>query len=125
MQTIESQVTLLTQKVDALHQLIDQVNYRVTEILSSSQSHSSESGVLLDDRSVASTPSTGRMHRGEALLMHKDVLMDSVYLEADRTEQESTLSPEIQIQRLTAQLTAAYNRIANLEEQLLASRVHH
>jgi len=124
MQPIESQVTLLTQKVDALHQLIDQVNYRVTEILSSSQSQS-EAGVLLDDKSAASMPATGHIHRGEALLMHKDVLMDSVYLESDRTSEESTVSPEIQIQRLTAQLTAAYNRIATLEEQLLASRVHH
>jgi hypothetical protein len=33
---------------------------------------------------------------------------------------EQDLSPQIQIQRLTAQLTAAYNRIAALEEQLLA-----
>ncbi|WP_218081881.1 hypothetical protein [Anthocerotibacter panamensis] len=33
-----------------------------------------------------------------------------------------TLSPEAQIQRLTAQLTAAYNRIAALEEQLLYKR---
>jgi len=28
------------------------------------------------------------------------------------------------VQRLTAQLTAAYNRIAALEEQLLARRIH-
>jgi hypothetical protein len=35
---------------------------------------------------------------------------------------EQDLSPQIQIQRLTAQLTAAYNRIAALEEQLLAKR---
>ncbi|MEM1278566.1 MAG: hypothetical protein AAGG53_00810 [Cyanobacteria bacterium P01_H01_bin.152] len=124
MQPIESQVTLLTQKVDALHQLIDQVNDRVTEILSSSQSHP-EAGVLLDDRAIASTAAVSQIHRGEALLMHKDVLMDSVYLESEPTAKESTLSPEIQIQRLTAQLTAAYNRIATLEEQLLASRAQY
>ena len=35
---------------------------------------------------------------------------------------EQDLSPQIQIQRLTAQLTVAYNRIAALEEQLLAKR---
>jgi hypothetical protein len=35
---------------------------------------------------------------------------------------EQDLSPQIKIQRLTAQLTAAYNRIAALEEQLLAKR---
>ncbi|NJK62026.1 MAG: hypothetical protein HC921_04460 [Synechococcaceae cyanobacterium SM2_3_1] len=34
-------------------------------------------------------------------------------------------APEAQVQRLTAQLTAAYNRIAALEEQLLAQRMHH
>ena len=122
MQPIESQVTLLTEKVDALHQLIDQVNYRVSEILSSSQSHS-EAGVLLDDSSPA-IHQNGQLQRGEALRMHKDILMDSVYLESESIGEENALSPEIQIQRLTAQLTAAYNRIAALEEQLLASRVH-
>ncbi len=34
------------------------------------------------------------------------------------------IAPEAQVQRLTAQLTAAYNRIAALEEQLLAQRLH-
>jgi hypothetical protein len=37
---------------------------------------------------------------------------------------DKLLTPEIQIQRLTAQLTAAYNRIAALEEQLLLKRIH-
>ncbi|MGF1458537.1 MAG: hypothetical protein ACFBSG_05870 [Leptolyngbyaceae cyanobacterium] len=123
MQPIESQVTLLTEKVDALHTLIDQVNHRVTEILSSSQSHA-DADVLLDDNSSAMVGTTP-FHRGEALLVHKDILMDSVYMESDSTTEEASLSPEIQIQRLTAQLTAAYNRIAALEEQLLASRAHH
>lgn len=35
------------------------------------------------------------------------------------------LAPEVQVQRLSAQLTAAYNRIAALEEQLLAQRLKH
>ncbi|MGQ9836564.1 MAG: hypothetical protein ACUVRV_01010 [Cyanobacteriota bacterium] len=33
------------------------------------------------------------------------------------------IAPEAQVQRLSAQLTAAYNRIAALEEQLLAQRL--
>ena len=37
---------------------------------------------------------------------------------------DKNITPEIQIQRLTAQLTAAYNRIAALEEQLLRERIH-
>jgi hypothetical protein len=43
-------------------------------------------------------------------------------LENRQQIREQDLSPQIQIQRLTAQLTAAYNRIAALEEQLLAKR---
>ena len=60
----------------------------------------------------------------DSFFTHKDILVD------DRNEQNSVnstkeqdLSPDIQIRRLTAQLTAAYNRIAALEEQLLASRI--
>jgi hypothetical protein len=55
---------------------------------------------------------------------HKDVLVDNYSSEASMYSGEKALSPEIQIQRLTAQLMAAYNRIAALEEQLLAQRVH-
>ncbi|NEO26340.1 MAG: hypothetical protein F6K03_05435, partial [Kamptonema sp. SIO4C4] len=37
-----------------------------------------------------------------------------------RDEQE--FAPDLQVRRLTAQVTAAYHRIAALEEQLLAQR---
>lgn len=55
---------------------------------------------------------------------HKDVLVDVSYAESEARSSDRTLSTEVQIQRLTAQLTAAYNRIAALEEQLLSKRVH-
>lgn len=54
---------------------------------------------------------------------HKDVLTDGIYLDMHRQSGDN-ITPEIQIQRLTAQLTAAYNRIAALEEQLLRERIH-
>jgi hypothetical protein len=56
---------------------------------------------------------------------HKDVLIDGTS-EMSNSHQngEKALSADIQVQRLTAQLTAAYNRIAALEEQLLARRIH-
>ena len=53
---------------------------------------------------------------------HKDILLDGTVDHSRHGEKE--LTPEIQIQRLTAQLTAAYNRIAALEEQLFARRIH-
>ena len=52
---------------------------------------------------------------------HKDILVDGSGWEGDANE---GLSPDTQIRRLTAQLTAAYNRIATLEEQLFDCRIH-
>ena len=59
-----------------------------------------------------------------AFLEHKDILLDDSYFDKNSQSLEKELSAEIQIQRLTAQLTAAYNRIAALEEQLLSKRMH-
>ncbi|MEP0935062.1 hypothetical protein [Leptolyngbya sp. FACHB-8] len=57
---------------------------------------------------------------------HKDILADVDLVDSEtHSGDHQTLSPDLQIQRLTAQLTAAYNRIAALEEQLLARRVSH
>ncbi len=50
----------------------------------------------------------------------KDVLSDVQSYQPGNNGR--VLSPEAQIQRLTGQLTAAYNRIAALEEQLLSKR---
>ena len=124
MEPIQAQVTMLTEKVDALHQVIDQVNSRVTEILSASKSHSQPESSLLDDGYHSQVVSSSNFQRSESLLMHKDILMDSAYIDPETAGEDTILSPEVQIQRLTAQLTAAYNRIAALEEQLLASRTH-
>ena len=56
--------------------------------------------------------------------------MEGILLDEDmsaergaRAAASQDMPPEAQIQRLTAQLTAAYNRIAALEEQLLSQRL--
>ncbi len=55
---------------------------------------------------------------------HKDIIEDDDFKRSLDTHihLENDMSCEIQLQRLTAQLTAAYNRIASLEEQLLSQR---
>ena len=61
----------------------------------------------------------------ELMITHKDILNDedNYSLETyDYSPIELGMSCELQVQRLTAQLTAAYHRIAALEEQLLAKR---
>ena len=59
------------------------------------------------------------------LNQHKDILVDdeSVHASvADNNQSLEAISCEEQVHRLTAQLTAAYYRIASLEEQLLSVR---
>ncbi len=53
-------------------------------------------------------------------LHHKDVLEDDDSFGFERTI-NGAVPAEMQVRRLMAQLTAAYNRIAALEEQLLSS----
>lgn len=122
MDSLQDQVSVLNSKVDALHQLVEQLESQTVEVLSEIKgikggSHSSQ--VNHSSRSLALV----RTFDGE--MEHKDVLSDfTTYPESDSQGGERILSPEVQIQRLTAQLTAAYNRIAALEEQLLAKRIH-
>jgi len=56
---------------------------------------------------------------------HKDILIDEQKTAPRRfaiNTNNDDISCEEQVQRLTAQLTAAYHRIASLEDQLLAHR---
>ncbi|NCR46709.1 MAG: hypothetical protein GPJ09_22935 [Microcystis aeruginosa SX13-01] len=59
-----------------------------------------------------------------SLYDHKDILRDHGGKQAPAVNGDNSFADEIQIRRLTAQLTAAYNRIAALEEQLLSYRIH-
>jgi len=124
MDSIQTQVILLTNKIDALHQMIDQVNEQVSALIATQSC-----GITSDDGSKVARFAYGNAPRHapgrlDSVCEHKDILLDSSYLDLDRQSAETNFSPDVQIQRLTAQLTAAYNRIAALEEQLLASRVH-
>ena len=126
MEMLCQQVTVLTQQVDALYKLIENLNEKLLESanetkLKLNQQRNDCSGTLGNDQ----TSSYQSYSRLEALLEHKDILSDDSYFDKNSQSLEQELSADIQIQRLTAQLTAAYNRIAALEEQLLAQRVHY
>jgi hypothetical protein len=124
MDSIQEQVTMLTGKVDALHQMIDQVNGQVSNILALTHPKAlDDRDLMINDGSYDYVPQAGPTAL-DRVSEHKDILVDSSYLDLERHSNETTLSKDVQIQRLTAQLTAAYNRIAALEEQLLAIRVH-
>lgn len=125
MDAVQKQIVALSHKIDALYQMIDQLSCKVSDSLTEIKqiprqetnpfgsagqlrSHTYQSPSLLD-----------------SVMEHKDVLIDGKNeFSNSHQNSENALSADIQVQRLTAQLTAAYNRIAALEEQLLARRIH-
>ena len=133
---VQKQMHDLTSKVDSLHGLVEQLTQQVAAIAlaqtSAQTNGQNHNGSTRDSNgsspaSVAAevSPAVSAARTSMDLAMsHKDILNDESYLEGDKSSASSKMSPEIQIQRLTAQLTAAYNRMAVLEEQILACRFH-
>ena len=146
MESIQQQISILTRKVDRVYQIIDRLNQHVFENLdpqivngeetsikhplNREESHNGDSRRMSSDpnyrsNGYADLPSGASYRRDtpEWALAQQDILIDSSGVEISHHQiKEQDLSPQVQIQRLTAQLTAAYNRIAALEEQLLANR---
>lgn len=123
MDTLQRQINIMSTKVDALYQLIEQLSVKLSDVATeckfgADQLHRLDSGFTSSHRSYQSYASF------DSSMEHKDVLMDHNGLDATSHSGEKQLAPEVQVQRLTAQLTAAYNRIAALEEQLLSKRIH-
>ncbi|MCC3439169.1 MAG: hypothetical protein JGK20_27940 [Microcoleus sp. PH2017_05_CCC_O_A] len=124
MEALRQQVTVLTQQVDALYKLIENLNEKLLE----SAKETKLAQQHMDDRSLTAGNHKTSPYQSysnlDGILGHKDILLDDNYFDKNSQSLEKELTSEIQIQRLTAQLTAAYNRIAALEEQLVAKRMH-
>lgn len=124
MDSLQNQISSIIHKLDALNILTEQLSEKIDYLLSETQIGSEDGLAVLNDgwgNSLRSrTEHTSRM---ENTMGHKDILIDNEYPSSEGNTGERPLTPEIQIQRLTAQLTAAYGRIAALEEQLLARRI--
>ena len=124
MESLEKQILVLSDKVDAIYSVIERLDIRLSEVLSDSSTgklppiedyldNNQPVYKLIEDININET------------LEHKDVLIDGlVYSEMNYQSRNRQVTPEIQIQRLTTQLTAAYHRIAALEEQLVKQRVY-
>lgn len=124
MEALGQQVITLSHKVDALYKAIEQLNDKLAESLSDNRpgerDFSERPNFSLHDRHSPS-PSYSSL---DPVLEHKDILLDDNSFDKSGQNLDKELTADIQIQRLTAQLTAAYNRIAALEEQLLSKRIH-
>ncbi|MEO0407987.1 MAG: hypothetical protein AAF289_11610 [Cyanobacteria bacterium P01_A01_bin.135] len=129
---MQDQIDNLSNKLDALQGAVDRLNARVSDTLSALQVQPlAEPSIAVSVPEEALQPNTydrlPRTTRPVAQTLksqgHKDILADDAYVDIDSNYTERSLTPEVQTQRLMAQLTAAYNRIAALEEQLLDCRI--
>ncbi len=124
MNSLEKQVLTLSDKLDALHQVIERLDNKVTKAISSGCLEATQAYINSQENSASFQYHLKGRTSLNSEFEHKDVLADGVYSDINPQGGDKSLTPEIQIQRLTAQLTAAYNRIAALEEQLLLNRIH-
>jgi uncharacterized coiled-coil protein SlyX len=123
MEALNRQMMELHYKVDQLHRMVETLTKQFETLLADQQKQrppKPQSSSTTIQNSLAESNHKSNDKATE----HKDILddnstnlTDSEVLSLDRT-----LGPDLQIQRLTAQLTAAYHRIAALEEQLMAGR---
>jgi hypothetical protein len=118
MNHLQTQIATLNHKVDALYALIERLSSNVDYLLK-------DASVRANHVEATSSSSERMLSRDtsklDAMFEHQDVLLDRDLVSTDRHgDEDMKMTPEAQIQRLTAQLTASYNRIAALEEQLLS-----
>ena len=128
MDGLQQQINELNQKVSQLHHIVEQLGLQMLtshiprEAMVNEQS--SSKSPILPNVPPSVSPNVGKTRQYQSVMEHKDILQDE---HEGHTliapEEEPLLTTDLQVRRLTAQLTAAYNRIAALEEQLLASRV--
>jgi hypothetical protein len=125
MEPIQKQILTLSHKLDALYQIVEQLDNKVAQALSERclQRTQEVRESFLENSEAVHYQLKGHINLNPEL-EHKDVLVDGFFSDTSLQAGDRSLTPEIQIQRLTAQLTAAYNRIAALEEQLLFKRIH-
>lgn len=128
MDALQQKVIALQEKVDALYGLVEHTHQMVLALFIQSENVKPEplSDVPPPPAMPPMVPDIppDAISAADPTLTHKDVLPDAPGWEKlpDYNTSEQALSPELQIRRLTAQVTAAYSRIAALEEQLLARR---
>jgi hypothetical protein len=125
MDSSQGQFADLSQKISVINGSLDQLKLRLEEAIE--EIHALGQLSAASESLVTSAPFLGAhrhtMHSHSSELQHKDVLVDSDYADGEFSRHDGEMAPEMQIRRLTAQLTAAYNRIAALEEQLLSQRM--
>ncbi|MBV5257645.1 hypothetical protein FLX56_04310 [Synechococcus moorigangaii CMS01] len=118
--SVQGYINELKHQLDLLYQTVEQLQRGLGSDLSRS---ATDLGVVLPTIDPAAFGLDLRVG-GEAF-QHKDILFDETLNLEGHPIDERQMSPELQVKRLTAQLTVAYKRIAQLEEQLMSRQNEH
>jgi hypothetical protein len=114
--TLQQQLSIISEKIDGLYQQQEILSNQVTTLLKGQS--------LPSMAPVSSIMESSKEHSDIFRSTHRDILTDQEPIMIQDHGNNKPMSQELQMQRLMAQLTAAYNRIAALEEQLIAQRIH-
>jgi hypothetical protein len=124
MNALQVQINEINQKVDQLREIVQQLGNHLTVVSTADVATlPALAPVIVPERvAVASRPVPSPLPESK-VSEHKDIISDE-YMDSSFffPGSDAFMTADIQICRLTAQLTAAYNRIAALEEQLIARR---
>jgi TolA-binding protein len=124
--SLQEQIQGLNSKVEQLQQLVIQLSQQITVLTDQSfafQNNDSKNNHSVSRHRISLDYRPTEAHKIDSLMLHKDVLVDEDdTLPFGILPDEQPLTADIQVNRLTAQVTAAYHRIAALEEQLMAQR---
>ncbi len=130
--SIQAQVDRLQEQVRDLHVALERMPEQIASVLISAQGMASRATPVASG-STSGSSGSGSHHPLSVITPEPEPETEETYsfLLKEETpaynqrQMGQHITAEAQVQRLTAQLTAAYNRIAALEEQLLAQRIKH
>ena len=122
--SLEENIQALNFKVDQLHRIVLDLSQHIRTLTDkqpiSLYGQDSQNYTTFGQQDVSLESSLDPV---ASRILHKDILIDEDdNLSFWGLQNEQPLTAEIQINRLTAQVTAACHRIAALEEQLIAQR---
>lgn len=145
MEILKMQVDSLTRKVDMIYAMIEEMNAKLSLELNTrsmqnyqariSDNFMTEYLMTEEDELADDLPNNYSSNYSSNYPSNYSSNYSNNYQRehhvrgAERTlgnsiDADQELASDLQLQRLTAQLTAAYNRIAALEEQLLSARIN-
>jgi hypothetical protein len=133
MEILKMQVNALTRKVDMIYAMVEEINAKLslelnTRSMQNYQARISDNFMteylMVEEDEVEDDLSSNYSNNYSSNYQRDNRARGIERTVGNSLDTDQELAGDLQLQRLTAQLTAAYNRIAALEEQLLSARIN-